>query len=183
MLSTLLNPLPYHILAYGTFLGSQLYQSFVNTKICYRSLSPQSFNNLNKRLFPVYFRCQLGLAILTFVTRPSKAWLQLPAANDVGNLLLALATIMAGLNWYVYGPRTSEAMVEKARVIQEAQDEKDGNHVGLDSNKSTEEKKTLVTKVKKIFSRNHAMSIHINLIAVIATVGYGFVLGGRLQLQ
>lgn len=114
---------------------------------------------------------------------------------------------MAGLNWYVYGPRTSEAMVEKARVIQgmflssspkdlssdihvlihelgtEAQDEKDGNHVGLDSNKSTEEKKTLVTKVKKIFSRNHAMSIHINLIAVIATVGYGFVLGGRLQLQ
>jgi hypothetical protein len=26
MLSTLLNPLPYHILAYGTFLGSQLYQ-------------------------------------------------------------------------------------------------------------------------------------------------------------
>jgi hypothetical protein len=26
MLSTLLNPLPYHILAYGTLLGSQLYQ-------------------------------------------------------------------------------------------------------------------------------------------------------------
>lgn len=26
MFSTLLNPLPYHILAYGTFLGSQLYQ-------------------------------------------------------------------------------------------------------------------------------------------------------------
>ncbi|KAF3399440.1 hypothetical protein DPV78_006825 [Talaromyces pinophilus] len=183
MLSTLLNPLPYHILAYGTFLGSQLYQSFINTKICYRSLSPQSFNNLNKRLFPVYFRCQLGLAILTFITKPSKMWLQLPTLKDAGSLLLGLATVMAGLNWYVYGPRTSEAMIERAKMVKEAQDEEDGNSVNIESGRSTEETQALVAKVKKTFSRNHAMSIHINLIAVIATVAYGFVLGGRLQLQ
>lgn len=88
-------------------------QSFINTKICYRSLSPQSFNNLNKRLFPVYFRCQLGLALLTIVTKPVRTWL----VNDAGNVFLGLATVMAGLNWYVYGPRTSEAMIEKARVV------------------------------------------------------------------
>lgn len=51
------------------------------------------------------------------------------------------------------------------------------------SNKDISETDTLVTKVKKAFSKNHAMSIHINLIAVIATVAYGFVLGGRLQLK
>ena len=37
---------------------------------------------------------------------------------DASNLLLGLATVMAGLNWYIYGPRTSEAMIEKARVLQ-----------------------------------------------------------------
>jgi hypothetical protein len=124
---------------------------------------------------------------------------------DAGNILLGLATVMAGLNWYIYGPRTSEAMIEKAKVAKgtflflypplrctcvlmtgfgtEVQDEKDGNNVNIESGRGTEETKTLMAKVKKTFSRNHAMSIHINLIAVIATVGYGFVLGGRLQLQ
>lgn len=64
----------------------------------------------------------------------------------------------------------------------EVQDEKEKN--GPDgSNMDTTETDALVTKVKKAFSRNHAMSIHFNLIAVIATVAYGFVLGGRLRLQ
>lgn len=58
----------------------------------------------------------------------------------------------------------------------EAADEREGN-------KDMSETDAIVTKVKKNFSRNHAMSIHINLIAVVATVGYVFVLGGRLQLQ
>lgn len=48
------------------------------------------------------------------VTKPAGTWL----ATDAGNVFLGLATVMAGLNWYVYGPRTSEAMVEKARVVQ-----------------------------------------------------------------
>lgn len=139
-MSTLLNPIPYHLLAYGTFLGSQLYQvrlhpilpktllfqvlsltetccyivqSFINTKICYRSLPPQPFHNLNKRLWPVYFRCQLGLALLTVATKPG-GWL--PPAN-LSNVLLGVACTMAGLNWYTYGPRTSDAMVERANVL------------------------------------------------------------------
>lgn len=65
----------------------------------------------------------------------------------------------------------------------EAQDKRDENDIN-ESNKDTSgETNALVTRVKKVFSRNHAMSIHINLIAMIATVGYGFVLGGKLQLQ
>jgi hypothetical protein len=65
----------------------------------------------------------------------------------------------------------------------EAQDKRDENDIN-DSNKDTSgETNALVTRVKKGFSRNHAMSIHINLIAMIATVGYSFVLGGKLQLQ
>lgn len=64
----------------------------------------------------------------------------------------------------------------------EVHDEKEKNGLN-DSNKDQSKTDALVTAVKKTFSRNHAMSIHINLIAVIATVAYGFVLGGRLQLQ
>ncbi|CRG82861.1 Steryl acetyl hydrolase 1 [Talaromyces islandicus] len=173
-MSALLNPIPYHLLAYGTFLGSQLYQSFINTKICYRSLAPQPFHNLNKRLWPVYFRCQLGLALLTLATKPG-GWL--PPAS-LSNVLLGVACTMAGLNWYSYGPRTSDAMVERANVLKEINAE---NAAGSTSSK--EDNESITKKVKKAFSRNHAMSIHFNLIAMIATVCYGFALGGRLELK
>lgn len=36
---------------------------------------------------------------------------------------------------------------------------------------------------RKAFSRAHAMSIHLNLLATIATVYYGFRLGSRLSIE
>ena len=36
---------------------------------------------------------------------------------------------------------------------------------------------------KRNFSRNHAMAIHLNAIAMIATVWYGFSFGSRITLN
>lgn len=35
--------------------------------------------------------------------------------------------------------------------------------------------------LNKAFSRAHAMTIHLNLVSVVATVAYGFVLAGRMS--
>ncbi|KXH41784.1 hypothetical protein CNYM01_09759 [Colletotrichum nymphaeae SA-01] len=37
--------------------------------------------------------------------------------------------------------------------------------------------------VRRRFSRNHAMSIHLNLIAVIAMLWYGFSLASRIHIE
>jgi Domain of unknown function (DUF4149) len=37
-------------------------------------------------------------------------------------------------------------------------------------------------RINRTFSRNHAMAIHLNAIAVIATVWYGFALASRMQI-
>ncbi|CAI7574938.1 unnamed protein product [Penicillium pancosmium] len=114
LLQTIGHLLPYHIFAYGTLLGTQLYQTFVNTKLCFKYLPMRDFLTLQKRVFPVYFASQVGLVVLTAATHPPYSIISL--MNDfwsAGPLLVVLGT--GGLNWAVYGPRTTTAsLVRKA---------------------------------------------------------------------
>lgn len=96
--------------------------------------------------------------------------------------MIEKAKVVKGTFLLSYSPSRLTCMLMN-KLGTEVQDEQDGNSANIESGRDIEETQTLVAKVKKTFSRNHAMSIHINLIAVIATVAYGFVLGGRLQLQ
>jgi hypothetical protein len=36
-------------------------------------------------------------------------------------------------------------------------------------------------RIKRDFSRNHAMAIHLNLIGIMATVWYGFALASKIR--
>jgi hypothetical protein len=68
----------------------------------------REFIALNKRIFPVYFGCQVGLASLTAATRPPYSILSL--AKDLwGAAPLGVVLVMGSLNWFVYGPRTTTA--------------------------------------------------------------------------
>lgn len=89
-------------------------QTFINTKICFTALPMREFLVLQKRLFPVYFRTQLGLVALTAVTRPP---------GGIGSFLrhvsdavpLVVVVVTGGLNEWVFGPRTTrDAFVRKA---------------------------------------------------------------------
>lgn len=68
----------------------------------------REFLTLQKRLFPVYFRCQVGLAALTAATRPPYSILSL-AKNPWGTIMLVLVVTSGSLNWFIYGPRTTTA--------------------------------------------------------------------------
>ena len=68
----------------------------------------REFITLNKRIFPVYFGCQVGLAALTAVTRPPFSIVSL--VQDVWSAVpLGVVLVMGLLNWLVYGPRTTTA--------------------------------------------------------------------------
>ncbi|KAL9600097.1 MAG: hypothetical protein Q9179_003327 [Wetmoreana sp. 5 TL-2023] len=103
---------PYHLMLYGTLLGTELYQSFVMTKICYNALPMSAFTTLQKRVFPAYFRLQSILLLLTAATHPPFGPLSLVSLP--GDLIpLAFGGALAALNLIIYGPRTQEMMVER----------------------------------------------------------------------
>ncbi|KAJ5642088.1 hypothetical protein N7490_006088 [Penicillium lividum] len=161
------NLLPYHLLCYGTLLGTQLYQSFINTKLCYKHLPMREFLGLNKRIFPVYFTCQIGLAALTAATRPPYSIFSL-TMDPWSAAPLVIVLTMGSLNYFVFGPKTTTASFIR-RALQEKDDQPDVD----------EEK---VKRVNRNFARNHAMSIHLNAIALVATVWYGFSLSHSILI-
>lgn len=111
-ISTLANLAPYHFLSYGTLLGTTLYQSFIVTKVCYQALPMSSFTTLQKRIFPIYFRTQTALLILTALTLPPYGPVSL-VKKKRDWIPLAFATSTAMLNLIVYGPRTQTTMIDR----------------------------------------------------------------------
>ncbi|KAJ6097179.1 hypothetical protein N7499_001553 [Penicillium canescens] len=168
LLSTVGNLLPYHLLGYGALLGTELYQSFVNTKICFQVLPMKEFIVLQKRLFPVYFGTQVGLTALTAATCPPYSILSL-LKNPWSAGSLAVVGLMGCLNWLVYGPKTTTAALVRRALHESENTRSDSNSNG-----------SKVDRANRNFSRNHAMVIHLNAIAMIATVVYGFSLSSTL---
>lgn len=104
-----------HVLVYGALLGTQLYQSFVMTKLCFKHLPMSSFTSLQRKVFPVYFACQCGATLVTAATYPNGGLIGLAGAG-MDAVALGVLVLTAGLNGVVYGPRTSQAMI--ARIHQ-----------------------------------------------------------------
>lgn len=94
----------FHLLFYSTLLGTSLFQTFVITKISFQALPRSAFITLQKRLFPVYFRVQTLLLVLTAATLP------LPRVLTADSVLFAVAGLTAVRNLVVYEPRTRGAM-------------------------------------------------------------------------
>lgn len=65
----------------------------------------REFIGLQKRLFPVYFGCQVGLAALTAATHPPYSIVSL-VKDPWGAAPLAIVLVTSSLNWLVFGPRT-----------------------------------------------------------------------------
>ncbi|KAJ5908618.1 hypothetical protein N7495_001300 [Penicillium taxi] len=165
ILKTVGNLLPYHLLSYGTLLGLEVFQSFVNTKICFQALPMREFITLQKRLFPVYFSCQVGLAAITAATHPPYSLLSL-VKDPWGAGPLAVVLTTGCLNRYVYGPSTTTTA-----LVRRALHEKNVDSADEDGKIHTANRK---------FAVNHAMCIHLNAIALVATVVYGFSLSSNL---
>lgn len=101
-----------HLLAYSTLLGTELYQTFVMTKVAYQALPRLAFTTLQKRVFPKYFQSQTILLLVVAATCPPRGPLSL--LEERSNwIAFAIASVTAGLNLVVYGPRTNGLMVER----------------------------------------------------------------------
>ncbi|KAF2098492.1 hypothetical protein NA57DRAFT_56158 [Rhizodiscina lignyota] len=189
-----------HLLSYATLLGTGIYQTFFMTKICFQALPMSAFTTLQKRVFPVYFQMQLVLATATLVTYlPSGPVSLKNSPTDFS--ILALNVALSALNFFKYGPRTSAVMVERihqgvwhSRIGSKTKDDPNVSRAQLltatckletrDGKKyNAKDTSEEMRKINRRFSREHAMSIHLNLIAVLASLGYGFRLAPHIQIK
>lgn len=166
------NPAAYHLLSYGTLLGSTLFQSFIGGIIAFRVLPRPQFSTLQKNTFPAYFLLQTVTPILMALTYP-RGWRSLLLDTDrLGFSLIGTMLISGVINMAWVGPQTTEIM--KQRKHQETRDGKKSYDAGPHSEE--------MQRLNKKFGMLHGVSSLTNLVGFLAMCWYGFVLGEGLKI-
>ncbi|KAK0617554.1 hypothetical protein B0T14DRAFT_391109, partial [Immersiella caudata] len=175
---------PLHLLSYSTLLGTSLYQSFILTKLSYQSLPRPAFISLQKRVFPVYFRLQTGLLILCAITVPPLGLFSLVRSKSMWDgVLFGIAGVTAVLNLGVYEGRTRRGMVERVEQAKRdkiQQDSAAGSGYSATEGADSEGPSDQMRRLNRVFSKNHAMCIHLNLITMGAMLVYGWRLASKM---
>ncbi|KAK0621248.1 hypothetical protein B0T17DRAFT_533397 [Bombardia bombarda] len=177
--STLFSPAPYHILSYGTLLGTTFFHTFVGGIVSFQMLARPQFAILMAKLFPVYFSMQTALPVVLALTYPATTTTPsgggVAGVLDVANrwtVLVPIAAMFATAlaNLAVVGPATTRCMDDR-----KMQERKDGKK-SYDGPPHSQE----MTALNKKFAILHGVSSLLNLGSFIATVVYGFTLAARL---
>lgn len=194
----------YHILSYGSLLGSTLFQSFIGGVVAYKALPRPQFSTLQQKTFPIFFAMQSVLPLILVATYPGEKLLGIGGEyirENVGlsgvmaeanrwTVLGPLATMFATavLNLVLVGPATTKTM--KARhhqgksilrqpypsyLLTFLPETRDGKK-SYDAGPHSQEMQKLNTS----FATLHSVSTILNLAGFGSMIYYGFILGSRL---
>ncbi|KAH8701290.1 hypothetical protein GQ44DRAFT_632099 [Phaeosphaeriaceae sp. PMI808] len=182
-LSSFKSPATYHLLSYGTLIGSTLFQSFIGGVVAFRALPRPQFSALQKNIFPAYFTLQTLTPLAMWITYPRSLISALTSttnhvadsetANDKLNAYL-ISTMLATalLNLAYVGPQTTKVM--GLRKHQETRDGKKSYDVGPHS--------VEMQNLNRKFGTLHGISTLVNLGGFAAMIWYGAILGEALKL-
>lgn len=120
-MSSLSQPGPYHLLAYGSLLGTTFFQSFVAGFIQFKVLPRPQFSQLQQATFPWFFGMQALLPAAMALTYPVRSLPSLASKWDVtavfdqdrrwGVLFPTAIMFVTGLlNYFYIGPETTRIM-------------------------------------------------------------------------
>ncbi|KAJ5888426.1 hypothetical protein N7495_008467, partial [Penicillium taxi] len=173
----MIDPRPFHILSYGTLLGTQVFQSFVAGIVAFRTLPRPQFANLQAAIFPIYFNLQAALPVIVALTATRHgdalgfSGLIAPENRYTTLLPMAAVAITGLINQVFLRPLTIKIMRERKH-----QENRDGKK-SYDPEPHSKE----MAALNKRFGRVHGISSLVNLVSLIATVWYGAVLSKRLE--
>lgn len=180
-LSILRTPTPYHILTYGTLLGTQFFQSFVGGIVAFKALTRPQFSQLQQKIFPIYFSLQSALPVVLALTYPASRTPLGTVGGLIGVLadvnrwtvLVPLATmfVTSVVNLVLIGPATTKIM--RDRKVQETRDGKKYCDPAPHSNE--------MQRFNTSFATMHGISSLLNLAGYLATMFYGVTIAGRIQ--
>ncbi|KAF8251784.1 hypothetical protein K440DRAFT_658434 [Wilcoxina mikolae CBS 423.85] len=170
ILSALTSAASWHIISYGTLLGSQFFQSFVGGIVAFRALPRPQFSQLQQKIFPIYFSMQTALPLIVLLTHPTAPYSELLSTETAAPMLATFLTSAANLG--IVGPATTSVMRERKR-----QETIEGNKYYDEGEKSE-----AMTELNRRFAKLHGASSVLNLVGFVSTVVYGFALGGHLKM-
>ncbi|KAK4165306.1 hypothetical protein QBC43DRAFT_315684 [Cladorrhinum sp. PSN259] len=167
-----------HILTYGTLLGTTIFHTFIGGIVSYKVLPRSYFANLMAKIFPIYFSLQTVFPLVMALTYPSSrnpfgfaSGIHGLRAQGKGVMFsLGFAAICGLANLAVVGPETTRCM-----DVRRGQEKKDGKKA-YDAPPHSEEMQAL----NKRFSILHGVSSALNVGELVALVGYGVHLAGRI---
>lgn len=123
------DPKVYHILTYGTLLGSNLFQTFLGGPLAFKALPRPQFSTLQQAIFPPYFTFQAALPVLLALTWPGDKIAQVGAKAVTQNtgfwgifsdnsfwtagIPVAIMFATSAANLFVFGPATTKVMKER----------------------------------------------------------------------
>ncbi|KAI0024748.1 hypothetical protein F4780DRAFT_552747 [Xylariomycetidae sp. FL0641] len=178
--SLVFSPGPYHIISYGTLLGTQVFHTFINAIAAFRVLERPQFAVLQRALFPWYFGIQTAAPVALALTYPGQLGGALAPGSIAGVLqgsnrwtvAAPLATaFVTGLVNLVYLLPTTNKITAKRR-----QQEKEDGKKSWDQGPHSPQMQAL----NKQFGQVHGISSLLNLVTLAATIVYGFNLAGRI---
>lgn len=124
--TSLADPKVYHILSYGTLLGSTLFQSFIAGPYAYSALPRPQFSTLQQKIFPTYFGFQTALPVVLALTWPGEkvagsvlrkdaGWRGVFQTGNAWDALIPIGLMFgtALINLAVLGPATTKIMRER----------------------------------------------------------------------
>lgn len=145
-----------HLSAFGIWLGTNVWTTFVAGLTMFKSLPRQQFGSLQAKLFPKYF--QIGAAC-TSIMLLTGSRMGLPLGPALCSLVATLANLL------YLEPEATRVMFE--RYERENQGLKDA-----DTDK----------QLKATFSKLHGMSSLANLIALVGLIAHGTLLASKLTI-
>ncbi|KAL7960719.1 hypothetical protein V8C34DRAFT_50217 [Trichoderma compactum] len=178
--SSITSVVPYHIISYGTLLGTTFFHSFINGIVMFRTVDRPSFSAAQSKLFPIYFGMQTAIPAFLALTFPGNSLLGikggisglLEAPNKWSSLVPIATMFVSGLvQLAVLLPATIKTMKDRR-----GQAKRDGGE-WYDKDAKSDEMRAL----NKKFGILHGISSLVNLVEFVAAVAYGFTLAARIQ--
>ncbi|CAI6092084.1 hypothetical protein V2G26_013616 [Clonostachys chloroleuca] len=178
--SILFSAAPYHIIAYGTLLGTSFWHSFIVGPVMFKTVERPVFSAVQSGLFPTYFGLQTAIPVVLALSFPGNTLLGISTgvsgllheSHRLGSLLPITTAFLSGfVNFVVLLPTVNKVM--KQRQGQAKRDGKEWYAEGPHS----EEMRALTKK----FGMLHGISSLLNLTTFLSALVYGFTLGSRIQ--
>jgi len=152
-----------HLIAFGTFLGTNIWTTFVAGLTMFKNLPRQTFGKLQSKLFPKYFALlstAIAVCLGTITFAPGAV---LPRGQLI-SLGVALGTTV--LNWLWVEPVNTKLMFDR---------------YALENDKGSRDE-AKITQIKKDFGKWHGFSSVLNLAGLCGVLAHGWWLGSRLTL-
>ncbi|KAI9166681.1 mitochondrial outer membrane protein [Paramyrothecium foliicola] len=178
--SVFLSVAPYHILSYGTLLGTTFFHSFINGPVMFKTVTRAVFSSVQTNLFPIYFGLQTAVPVVLALTFPGSTLLGLPSgitglldgAVRWNSLVPIATTFFTGLiNLLFLLPATQQVMKDRRGQVK-----RDGKEWYAEGPHSEE-----MQALNKKFGVLHGVSSLLNLGTLVSLIAYGFTLGARIQ--